>query len=98
MRDILWNIAWARGKSRGRSTRDFLRGLAIFHSISWLKSQYRCSHLANHGPALEVAYAEVTVVSENVDIAVAVELIASVEAVLAAMLSCSQSNICSHSN
>jgi hypothetical protein len=31
-------------------------------------------------------------VSGNVDIAVAVELIASVEAVLAAMLTCSQSN------
>jgi len=54
--------------------------------------------LANNGPALAVAYAEVTAVSGNVDIAVAVELIASVETVLAAMLTCSQSNIRSHSH
>ena len=68
----------------------------INNNISRLESQYRPSHLANHGLALVVAYAEVTAVSGNVDIAVAVELIASVEAVLAAMLTCSQSNIHSH--
>ena len=34
-----WNIDWARGKS----PRDFLRAQAIFHHISWLKSQYRHS-------------------------------------------------------
>ena len=45
-----------------------------------------------HGPA------EVTAVSGNVDIALAVELIASVEAVLAAMLTCRQNNIRSHSH
>ena len=54
--------------------------------------------LANHGPALVVAYAEVTSVSGDLDISVAVELIASVEAVLTAMLTCSQNNICSHSH
>ena len=63
-----------------------------------LESQYRHSHLANNGPAIAVAYAEVIKVSDNVYIAVAVELIASVEAVLAAMLTCSQSNIHSHSH
>ena len=47
-------------------------------------------------PALAVAYADVTAVSGNVDIAVAVELIASVDTVLASMLTCSQSNIRSH--
>ena len=62
-------------------------------STSQLESQYRHSHIAKVGPALTVAYAEVTTVSGNVDIDVAVELIASVEAVLAAMLTCSQSNI-----
>ena len=80
-RDVLWNIAWARWKSRGRSLRDFPRAQAIFHSISRLESQYRHSHLANNGPALAVAYAEVTAVSGNIDIAVGVELIAYVEAV-----------------
>ena len=78
------------------SPRDFPRAQAIFHSISRLESQYRHSHLANNGPALAVAYAEVTAVSGNVDIAIAVELIASVEAVLATMLTCIQSNIRSH--
>ena len=80
------------------SQRDFPRAQAIFHSIFRLESQYRHSHLAKNGPALAVGYAEVTAVSGNVDIAVAVELIASVEAVLAAMLTCSQSNIHSHSH
>ena len=37
-RDIQWNIAWAGGKSQGRSRRDFPRALAIFHRISWLES------------------------------------------------------------
>ena len=75
-----------------------MRVQAIFHSISQLESQYRHSHLANNGPVLAVAYAEVTAVSGNVDIAVAIELIASVETVLAAMLTCSQSNLRSHSH
>ena len=44
-RDILWNIAWARGKSQGRSLRDFLRAQTIFHRISRLESQYRHSQL-----------------------------------------------------
>ena len=81
-----------------QSLRDFPRAQAIFQSISRLESQYRHSHLANNGPALAVAYVEVTAGSGNVDITVAVELIASVEAVLAAMLTCSQSNIRSHSH
>ena len=50
------------------------------------------------GPVLLVAYVEVTAVSGKVDIAVAVESNASVEAVLATMLTCSQSNIRSHSH
>ena len=44
-RDIRWNIAWAWGKSRGWSPRDFPRALAIFHRISRLESQYRHSQL-----------------------------------------------------
>ena len=76
--------------------RDFPRAQAIFHSISQLKSQYKHSHLAINGPALAVEYAVVTAVSGNVDITKAVELNASVEAVLAAMLTCSQSKIHSH--
>ena len=71
---------------------------AIFHSISQLKSQYRRSHLAIDGPAAAVACAAVTAVSGNVDIGVAVELVASVEAVLAAMLTCSRSKSLSHSH
>ena len=92
----MWNIAWAWGKSLERSPSDFPRDQAIFHSKSQLESQYKHSHLDNNGPALAIAYAEVTAVSGNVDIAIAVELIASVEAVLAAILTCSQSNI--HNN
>ena len=76
--------------------RYFPRAQVIFHSISRLESQYRHSHVANPGLALVVEYTEVTAVSGNVDIVVAVELIASLEAVLAAMLTCSQSNIHSH--
>ena len=33
-RDIQLNIAWARGKSRVKSVRNFLRAEALFHSIS----------------------------------------------------------------
>ena len=74
---------------------DFPRAEAILHSISQLESQYRHSHLPNNGPAAAVAYAEV---AANEDPAVAVELIASVEAVLAAMLTCSYGNSRSHSH
>ena len=77
---------------------DFPRAQAILHSISQRESQYRHSHLANHVHAFVVLYAEVTAVSGNVDIDVAVELNASVEAISAAMLTCNQSNICSHSH
>ena len=62
----MWNIAW--GKSWGRRP----RAQAIFHSISRLESQYRHSPLAYDGPALAVAYAEVTEVSGNVYIAISV--------------------------
>ena len=41
-RDIRWNIAWARGESRGRP-RDFQRAQAIIHCISRLQSLYRHS-------------------------------------------------------
>ena len=69
--------------------KGFPKGSAYVSQYIRLESQYRHSHLANNGPALAVAYAEVTAVSGNVDIAVAVELIDSVETVLAAMLTCS---------
>ena len=94
----VWNIARAWRKSWERSPRDFPRDQAIFHSKSQLESQYKHSHLANNGTALAIAYTEVIAVSVNVDNATAVELIASVEAVLAAMLTCSQSTIQSHSH
>ena len=98
-RDIRWNIAWARGKSRGRSPRDFPRAQAIFHRISRLESQYRHSQLPNNGSAAAIVVdAVIAVVACNLNLAVAVELIASVEAVFAAMLTCSQSNIPSHSH
>ena len=51
----------------------------VFLGLFTWNHQYRHSHLANNGPALAVAYAEVTAVSDNVDIAVPVEFIASVE-------------------
>ena len=44
-RDMQSNIAWARGKSQGRRSRDFLKAQAIFHCISWLESQYRHSQI-----------------------------------------------------
>ena len=69
-----------------------------FPKGSRLESQYRHFHLAKNGPALAEAYAEVTAVSGNEDIAVAVKLIASVETVLTAMLTCSQSTIRSYSH
>ena len=55
-RDVVGNIAWARGKSRGRSLRDLARAQAIFSSISQLKSQYRHSHWARIGLALLGVY------------------------------------------
>ena len=39
-RGVRWNIAWARGKSRGWSPMDFLRDQAIYHCIPRLSSQY----------------------------------------------------------
>ena len=49
-RDKRWNIAWARGKSRERSPRDFPRAQAIFHCISRLESSYRHSQLKRNIP------------------------------------------------
>ena len=43
-RDIRWNIAWARGKSQGRSLRNFPRAQAIFHRLFQLESKCRHSH------------------------------------------------------
>ena len=43
--DLRWNIAWARGKSQGHARGIFPRAQAIFHCISWRKSQYRPSQL-----------------------------------------------------
>ena len=71
--------------------RDFPRAQAIFNSISRLESQYRHSHLPNNGSAAAVAYAAVTAVAANVDVAVAVKLDASVQKVSAAMLTRSHS-------
>ena len=52
-RDIRWNIAWAQGKSRVRSLRDFPRDL--FHRISWLESQYRhFQWQIQHWPSWEI--------------------------------------------
>ena len=54
-RDIQWNIAWAQGKSRGGSLRDFPRAQAIFHCISQLESKYRHSQLQLlHWPSWEI--------------------------------------------
>ena len=80
------------------SPRDFSKAHAIFYSISRLELKYRHSHLANNGPAAVVAHAAVTAVAGNLNIAVAVKWIASVEAVLAAMLTCSHSTSHSHSH
>ena len=73
------------------------QGLRLYFTV-YPESQYRHSHLTNNGPNLAVAYAEVTAVSGNVHIVVAIELITSVETVLAAMLTCSQSHIRSHNH
>ena len=89
-------MAGARGKSQGRSPRDFPRAEAIFYSISRFESQYRHYHLPNNGSAAAVAYAAVTAVAANVDPAIAVELDASLEEVLVAMLTRSHSNSHSH--
>ena len=96
-RDILWNIAWARGKSWGQSPRDFPRSQALFHSISRLASQYRHSHSPNNGFAAAVAYAAVPTVAAKENHALPVKLIASVEEVLAAMVTLSHSNSSSQS-
>ena len=61
---------------------DFPRAQAIFH---------RHSHLPNNGFAAAVAYAAVTTVAANENPALAVNLIASVEEVLAAMVTLSHS-------
>ena len=54
-RNILWNIAWALGKSQKQSPRDFPRAQAIFHCNSRLKSQYSHSQLQlHHWPSLEI--------------------------------------------
>ena len=69
--------------------------LDVFDSISWRESQYKHSHLPNNWSAAAVAYAAVTAVTVKVNPAIAVEWIASVEEVLAKMLTLSHSN--SHS-
>ena len=54
-RDILWNIAWAWGKSQSQSPLDFPRTQAIFHRMSRLESQYRYSQLQlQHYPSCEI--------------------------------------------
>ena len=78
----------AQGPKGNPKGRDFPRAQAIFHSISYLKSQCNHSRLTYNGPAAAVAYAAVSVVAANEDSAVAVEFFCLVEAVLAAMLQC----------
>ena len=103
--DIRWNIAWALAKSLDLRPWDFPRAQAIFHRISLLlslystqisqfKSQYRHSHLLKNGSAAVVSYVAVTAVGANVNVAVAVELDAWVEKVLA----CNHSKSSSHSH
>ena len=77
--------------------RDFTRAQAIFYTISRLEAQYRYYNLPSNGFAAAVAYAAVTVVVDE-DPALAVELIASVEEVLAVKVTCSHSNSQSHSH
>ena len=73
-RDRRWNISWARGKSWGRSLRDFPRAQAIFHRVSRLESQYRHSQLPNNGSAAAVVEdAVIVVVACNLNLSVAVE-------------------------
>ena len=78
--------------------RDFTWAQAIFYTISRLEAQYRYYNLPSNGFAAAVAYAAVTVVAVDEDPALAVELIASVEEVLAVMVTCSHSNSQSHSH
>ena len=60
--------------------RDFPRAQAIFHCISRLESQYKHSQLPNNGSAAAVAVdAVIAVVACNPNLAVAVEVVASVE-------------------
>ena len=60
--------------------RDFPRAQAIFHCISRLESQHRHSQLPNNGSsAAVVVYAVIAVVACNLNLAVSVELVASVE-------------------
>ena len=83
------NIACARGKSRGRSLRDSSR--------SHLQSQYRHSHLPNNELIAAVEYAAVTAVAANVYPNVPLEITASVEEIIAEMLThnhCNSHNHC----
>ena len=82
----------AQGKTRGQSQRDFPRAQGIFHSISQLGSHYRHSQLPNNRFATAVACAAVTAVATNEFPVLAVKLIASVEEILAAMVTHSHSN------
>ena len=65
--------------------------------ISRLESQNRHFHIPNNGFAAAVAYAAVTAVAANEDPAL-VNLIASVEEVLAAMVTRTHSNSPIHSH
>ena len=85
-------------KSLGLRHWDFPWAQAIFPSISRLESQYRHSHLPNNGSTAAVAYAAVTAVTANIDAAVPLELIASLEEIIAAMLVHSHCNSQSHSH
>ena len=84
--------------SQRRSLRDFPRAQAIFPSIYRLESRYRHSHLPNNGSTAAVAFAAVTTVTVSIDAAVLFELIASLEEIIAAMMTHSHCNCQSHNH
>ena len=79
-----WRVCHQRGLPR------------LVPSISLLSSQYRHSYLPNNGFTAAVAYAAVTAVTDNID--AAVKLIASLEDIIAAMMTHSHCNSYCHSN
>ena len=80
------------------SSREIPWDQAIFHSISRLESQYKHSHQPNNGSPAAVAYAAVTAVTANIDAPVPLKLVASLEEIIAAMLTRSKRNSHSHSH
>ena len=71
---------------------------AIFPYIFRHQSQYRHSHLHNSGSTVAVVYAALTAVTANIDAAVPLELIASLEDIIAGMMTHSHCNSQRHSH